>query len=128
MACIIFLHLSWATFERRPMIGPAEAAFLDRFLAAEARRHGGRVVAKGLVADHVHLIVRTDVRFDVPRLMQGLKGASARVANRDGHSRTGLRWARGYDARSISPGNVANAVAYVKAQARRHPDRFVLSA
>ena len=125
MACTIILHISWTTFERRPMIGPSEAAFLDRFLPAETKRHGGAVLAKGLVADHVHLIVRTDVRFDIPRLMQGLKGASARVANRDGHSRTGLRWARGYDARSVSPSDLTNTVAYVTNQCRRHPDRVI---
>jgi len=109
-----------------PMVGPSEARFLGRFLPAEARRHGAEIVAAGTVCDHVHVILRLPGRFDLPRLVQGLKGASARLANADQNiSRTGLRWAHGYHLVSVSPRNLRAAVEYVRSQAERHPERAI---
>ena len=108
------------------MIGGSEAAFLRRFLPAEAMRLGTRVLALGLVQDHAHLILRLPPRYDLPRLVQGLKGASARLANRDSSiSRTGLRWAEGYHAKSVSPRQLRVAIEYVRNQSTRHPDRAI---
>jgi REP element-mobilizing transposase RayT len=126
MPTILFVHLSWATFRRMPMVGLSEARFLGRFLPAEARRQGAAVVAMGMVCDHVHLVLRIPGRIDMPRLVQGLKGASARLANQDQTiSLTGLRWAHGYHLVSVSPRNVKAAVAYVTGQRARHPDRAI---
>lgn len=55
-------------------------------------------------------------------MVQGLKGASARIANREGIApRESLRWAQGYDLRSVGPGQLRSAVAYVHEQDHRHP-------
>ena len=123
---ILIIHLTWTTHRRFPMIGASEAAFLRRFLPAEALRHEAHVLALGLVQDHVHMVLRLPPRYDLPRLVQGLKGASARLANRDSSiSRTGLRWAEGYHAKSVSPRTLPVAIAYVRNQSTRHPDRAI---
>jgi REP element-mobilizing transposase RayT len=98
-----YAHLSWTTWARLPLIDEQVAHFLGPFLLAEAKRHGARVVEIGVVSDHVHLLLEFPPVYDAPRLVQGLKGASARLANRDGHaSRGGLRWEKGYDFRSVA--------------------------
>ena len=125
----LFLHVSWTTLDRHPMIGPRERAFLREFLPAEATRQGAGVLALGMVSDHVHMVLRLPGAFDLPRLVQGLKGASSRLASKDSSkSLTGLRWARGYHAASVSPHALARAIAYVRAQAQRHPDRAIRAA
>ena len=121
MPAQLFVHLVWTTLERRPMIGKLEARFLERFLPGEAERHGCQTIAVGIVCDHVHLVLRLPSRFDLPRLTQGLKGASARLASLD--SLTGLRWAKGYEAKTVSPGSLDRVVNYVQTQTQRHPDR-----
>lgn len=126
MPIAIFIHLTWTTYRRMPMITPSVASFLARFLPAESQRHGAQMVALGVVSDHVHLLIRPGGTFDLPRLVQGLKGASARLANQDQEiSRIGLRWAAGYHAKSVSPGTLPRAVEYVKQQARHHPERAI---
>jgi len=126
MPTALFVHLTWTTFRRMSMIGATEALFLGRFLPAEAQRHRAAIMALGLVCDHVHLVLRVPGRFDLPRLVQGLKGASARLANADQSiSRTGLRWATGYHVHSVSPRNLPAAVDYVRRQSDRHPDRAI---
>jgi REP element-mobilizing transposase RayT len=118
----IFAHLSWTTFARLPLVTAPVTGFLTKFLPAECARHGVRVLALGIVHDHVHVVLELPPRFDIPRLVQGLKGASARLANRDGIAeRDSLRWAQGYDLRSVSPRNLRAAVAYVHRQHERHP-------
>src|SRR6266516_2493952 len=98
----VYVHLTWTTLQRQPLINSEVADFLRRFLPKEAQRHGARVLEAGIVADHVHLVLQLLPVINIPRLMQGLKGASARLAKRDGLTpRAPLRWAEGYDLRSV---------------------------
>ena len=75
------------------------------------------------MSNHVHLVVELSPRPDIARLLQGLKGASARVANRDGYMpRARLKWANGYDFRSLGVRDLQRAIDYVRNQPTRHPD------
>ena len=77
----------------------------------------------GIVSNHVHAIAQLPPVIDISRLVQGLKGASARIANRDGlMPRARLRWADGYDLRSVGVRQLAAALRYVRTQAEHHPD------
>ena len=117
----IYAHLSWTTFARLPLIHERVAKFLCRFLLEEATRHGARAIEIGVVRDHVHMLLELPATFDVPRMVQGLKGASARLANRDGLAgHTTLRWASGYDLRSVGVSQLRQVAEYVREQKRRH--------
>ena len=119
----LYVLLTWTTLRRLPLLNPDAARFLDRFLRQEAARHGARVLETGIVSNHVHAIVRLPAVIEIPRLVQGLKGASARIANRDGlMPRARLRWADGYDLRSVGVRQLAAALRYVRTQAEHHPD------
>jgi REP element-mobilizing transposase RayT len=121
MAVRIYAHLSWTTFARAPLIDERIAGFLCRFLIEEATRHGARAIEIGVVRDHVHMLLELPAAFDVPRMVQGLKGASARLANRDGHAgHHPLRWASGYDLRSVGLTQLRGVAEYVRDQKRRH--------
>jgi len=126
MPVVLFVHRTWKTFRNMPMLGRSEARFLERFLPAEVQRHGAAPLALGMVADHVHMVVRVPARFDLPRLAQGLKGASARLINKEQRlSTTGVRWATGYSAYSVSRSDLKAAIQYVRDQPLRHPDRAI---
>src|SRR6266496_2573931 len=119
----IYALLTWTTLRRLPLIHGAAAAFLRRALPEIARRHDTRVIELGVVRNHVHVVIELPSRIDIPRLVQGLKGASARIANRDGvMPRAKLQWATGYDLRSLGIRDVRRAITYVRNQDQRHPD------
>jgi len=119
----LYVLLTWTTLRRLPLLNPDVARFLDRFLRQEAARHGARVLELGIVSNHVHAIAQLPPVIDISRLVQGLKGASARIANRDGlMPRARLRWADGYDLRSVGVRQLAAALRYVRTQAEHHPD------
>src|SRR2546427_278968 len=122
----LYVHLTWTTLQRQPLINSGVADFLRRFLPQEAQRHGTRVLETGIVADHVHLVLNLPPIFNIPRLVQGLKGASARLANRDSLApRAPLRWAEGYDLRSVGIQQLRTVIEYVANQTARHPERAV---
>src|SRR6267378_1326084 len=122
----IYGLLTWTTLRRLPLIHPLVAKFLRRVLPEIARRHDARVVEIGIVRNHVHLIVELSPRPDVPRHVQGLKGASARIANRDGYMpRARLQWAAGYDFRSLGVRDLQRAIDYVRNQPRHHPEMAI---
>src|SRR2546426_11846784 len=113
----IYAHLSWTTWARLPLIEESVADFLLRFLLAEAKRHGTRVIEIGVVPNHVHLLLQLPPAYDVPRLVQGLKGATARLAIRDGFSQNNsLRWETGYDLRSVRIKQQPQHANYVRLQ------------
>ena len=117
----IYAHLSWTTWARLPLIDQPVADFLSPFLLAEAKRHGARVIEIGVVSNHVHLLVELPPKYEVPRLVQGLKGASARLANRDGHPRhESLRWDNGYDLRSVGIKQLPQVANYIRLQELKH--------
>ena len=122
MPVTIYAHLTWTTHQRDPTIDAAGAEFLERFLPATATRYGATVIKAGIVSDHVHLLLLLPPVIDIPRLVQGLKGASARIINRERViAGKKLRWATGYDLRSVSPRAAGKVREYVASQARRHP-------
>ena len=119
----LYAHLTWTTLRRLPLLNPEVARFLERFLRQEAARHGARVLETGIVSNHVHTIVQLPPVIDIPRLVQGLKGASARIANRDGlMPRARLRWGDGYDLRSVGIRQLPSARRYVATQSQHHPE------
>jgi putative transposase len=123
MPVCLYAHLTWTTLRRLPLLNADVARFLERFLRQEAARHGTRVLELGIVSNHVHAIVQLPPVIDIPRLVQGLKGASARIANRDGlMPRARLRWADGYDLRSVGVRQLGQARRYVNTQPEHHPD------
>jgi len=119
----LYALLTWTTLRRLPLIHRGAAAFLARLLPEIARRYGTRVIDLEVVRNHVHLVLELPPHVDIPRLVQGLKGASARIANRDGvMPRARLRWANGYDLRSLSVRDLRAAIRYVRTQSERHPE------
>ena len=119
----LYAHLTWTTLRRAPLIDTAVAAFLQRFLPPQAGRFGVEVLAIGIVRDHVHLLLCLPAGCPIPALVQALKGAGARIANRDGIAPRDapLRWDRGYHLRSVSPSALAVVRRYVQSQGQRHP-------
>ena len=119
----LYALLTWTTLRRLPLIHAGAASFLRRVLPEIALRHGTRLMELGIVRNHVHLVLELPPHVDIPRLVQGLKGASARIANRDGvMPRARLQWANGYDLRSLSVRDLQGAIRYTRSQPERHPE------
>lgn len=122
----LLVHIVWTTRDRAPILDLPRARFLAENLPVIVRQERGRVLAIGIVATHVHLIIRLHPTTSLPRLLQRLKGGTAHRINTDTDCPgPTLRWAKGYSVTSVSPDNLGRALTYVRCQHRRHPDQAI---
>ncbi len=123
----LFVHLTWTTRDRVPLVSARVATFLARLLPAIATQERASVLALGMVTTHVHLLLRLDPATSIGRLTQRLKGGSAALVNRELREKGGpaIRWAKGYNVESVSPRAVEAVSRYVECQAERHPDQAI---
>src|SRR5882762_8666818 len=73
----LYYHIVWTTRERQHLIDGGLARFLCRFLRGVARQERAHILEIGVVATHVHLLVRMHPICSVSRLLQRMKGGSA---------------------------------------------------
>ncbi|MBI1967416.1 MAG: IS200/IS605 family transposase [Gemmatimonadetes bacterium] len=117
----LYIHLAWTTLDRRPMISAATRDFLDEFLRKTAVREGAEITDVAILQTHVHVIVRSPPKMDLPKLVQLFKGGSSYAASRVPGNILGLRWAPEYSATTVSPGELARVREYLRNQERHHP-------
>jgi putative transposase len=119
----LLYHIVWTTRGRLPLIDGAAERFLRRFLPAIAIQERARVLAIGMVATHVHVLVETHQTTVLPRLVQRFKGGSSVLINREGHAGSSglIRWAKGYTIHTVGPRGLHAARKYVLNQDHRHP-------
>ena len=119
---LILVHIVWATRDRRPTIDRPRAVYLWEHLPIIARQERARVMELGIVATHLHLLVRLHPSTVIPRLLQRMKGGTATLMNRMAISPgPPLQWARGYSVRSVSSRHWDAVAAYVRQQHDHHP-------
>ena len=102
------------------MIDVPTRSFLDEFLRRTAIRERVEVIELAILATHIHLLIRTASRVDLPRLVQMMKGGSSYAASRVPGNKLGLRWTREYFAATVSPRLLPEAVQYLRKQNERH--------
>jgi REP element-mobilizing transposase RayT len=127
----LFFHIVWTTRRRVRILDAPAALFLERYLRAVARQERARVLALGVVASHVHVLVETHAMTSIPRLVQRFKGGSSVLINREGHlahAAKTLRWAKGYAVHTVGRPGLDAARAYVRSQGDRHPEERIVFA
>jgi putative transposase len=123
----LYLHLVWTTLDRTPLINLECAIFLCRYLRSITEEERARVLAIGIVSTHVHLLLATHPSSNLPKLIQRLKGASSRVANKEGKTpiTQPLKWAEGYNIQSVSLSLLSSTKQYVLDQNTHHPTEAI---
>ena len=118
----LLVHIVWTTREREPTIDAQRAAYLWENLPIIARQERAHILAIGIVATHLHMLARVHPSTSLPRLLQRMKGGTAKAINwHASASGPALRWAKGYSATTVSPRHVGAATSYVRLQHTHHP-------
>jgi len=116
----IWLHLTWATLERRPLLGKPVAAKLSGYLTQYAAKKGIYMKLNHVNPDHVHALVDLPTHLCVEELMQLLKGSSAHWLNENNLVPGKFGWGRGYGAFSVSQSGVEAVANYIARQEAHH--------
>lgn len=119
----VWLHVVWATLERRPMLNKPAAAKLSAYLYGYAQEKGIHMKLNYVNADHVHALIDLPTHLSIQDMMQLLKGSSAHWANEQNLVSGKFGWGRGYGVFSVSESVVPEVSAYIADQEAHHQKR-----
>ena len=111
------LHVVWITKYRKPVLSGEAGQRLRDIIRRICEELEVEILAGNVRLDHVHFLVSIPPKLSVSKLMQRLKGVSARRLLQSNKKFWGKHlWARGYFA--VSSGNVTDDVIaeYIKNQ------------
>jgi putative transposase len=77
--CLLGLHLVWCPKYRRRILGGAVATRCAELVELIASEHNWEIVAKEVMPDHVHLLVRVGPTGAPAVVVRAFKGRTARV-------------------------------------------------
>ena len=106
----------------RALLDLGRAEYLAENLPIIARQERAHLLTIGVVSTHVHLLLRLHPTTQLPRLLQRMKGGTARALSTSTPDQAApVRWAKGYSVTSVGPRALGQAAAYVQSQPRHHP-------
>ena len=91
----VWIHLVWATLERRPLFATTAAAKLSTHLSGYAREKGIYMKINHVNADHTHALVDLPTSLSIEKLIQLLKGSSSHWINSNNLIAGKFAWGRG---------------------------------
>lgn len=116
----VWLHLVWATIERRPLLSKAAAVKASRFLTDYAEQKGIHMTTNFVNPDHVHALIDLPTRYSIEEVMQLFKGGSSHWINENGLIPGKFGWGCGYGVFSASQSGVAEVAEYIAGQENHH--------
>ena len=119
----VWLHLVWATLERRPILTKTAAAKLSKFLHEYASEKGIYMKINYVNTDHVHAVVDLPTSLSIEEMMHLFKGASSHWVNQTNLLLAKFAWGRGYGAFSVSHSGIGAVAKYVAKQEEHHRKR-----
>lgn len=116
----IWIHLVWATKERRPLMQKEAREKIVSHIREKARKEGYHIDAINGVADHLHCLISLSPRFSISEVMNKLKGESSHWINSEKITRTRFAWQGGFAAFSVSASQVSKVRNYIRNQENHH--------
>lgn len=119
----VWLHLVWATLERRPLLKKPVAVKLSAYLHKYAEEKAIYMKINFVNPDHVHALIDLPTNLSVEELMQLLKGSSSHWINEQNLVSAKFGWGRGYGVFSVSESALEEVSAYIANQEEHHRKR-----
>jgi len=116
-------HVVFGTKDGQPSLGAAVAERLAERFAAIASDQGAQLVAAGVMAEHVHLLVALGRLTSVDDLVRALKSRSADWIRDTLPDQGRFAWQSGYGAFSVSFSSLEKVRQYVLRQEEHHRQR-----
>jgi REP element-mobilizing transposase RayT len=118
-----WLHLVWATLERKPLLTKATAAKLSSYLTGYAKEKCIYMRINYVNSDHVHALIDLPVTRPIEEVLQLFKGSSSHWVNENNLVAGKFGWQRGYGAFSVSHSNIEEVGDYIANQEEHHRHR-----
>ncbi len=118
----LYVHLTWSTWDRLPMITKIIQSRLYASIANKCRQLKCEPLAIGGKEDHVHLLIRLHTSVAIATLIKEVKGASSHLVTHEITPGELFKWQGGYGAFTIRKKDVLQVKAYIENQELHHAD------
>jgi REP element-mobilizing transposase RayT len=119
----VWLHLVWATLERKPLFSKAAAARLSAYLHEYSSEKDIYMKLNFVNPDHVHALVDLPTSMTIEEVVQHFKGSSSHWINQNRLLPIRFAWGRGYGVFSVSHSGVSQVAKYIATQEEHHRKR-----
>jgi len=119
----VWLHLTWATLERRPLLAQPAAVKLSAYLTQYSAEKKIYMKINFVNADHVHALIDLPTALSIEEVMHLLKGASSHWVNENTLCQGKFGWGRGYGVFSVSHSGITRVARYIADQEEHHRKR-----
>lgn len=113
-------HIIFSTKDRRPLIDADLTPRLYEYIGGTIRNQGGKLMAAGGIADHVHLLVSLGKTMAVSDLVRDIKANSSGWIHHEFSNKRKFAWQAGYGGFSVSFSNLSRLKQYIANQAEHH--------
>jgi putative transposase len=92
----MYIHCTWATWDRLPIITPDIQEALYSVIIKECRELKCEPIAIGGISDHVHLLTGFTSTVAISELMKQVKGSSSHFINHEIKPDNFFKWQGAY--------------------------------
>ena len=118
----IWIHATWATKLRLPVLEKTWRKALFQFMKENSKTHHIHLDFVNGVEDHVHILFKLHSTQTVAHTMQIIKGNASKWINEQNYmpDEEIFSWQDGYGAISVSPDRIERVRNYIKKQEEHH--------
>ncbi|MBU1007582.1 IS200/IS605 family transposase [Candidatus Dependentiae bacterium] len=118
----VYYHLVWSTKKRWPFLEDPIKDKLYRHIRALAYKKGVKILAIGGMADHIHILIKTDGTIAPITFSGFIKSLTTKSINKKIESGEFFFWQRGNGVFSIHYSMVNRTIKYIKNQKKHHEE------
>ena len=121
----IWIHATWATKLRLPVLDKKWRITLFKYILEDAKNNNIYLDFINGVEDHVHILFKLHPTQTVSKIMKSIKGTSSRWINQQNYmiDEEVFSWQDGYGAISVSPDRIPTVRNYIKKQEIHHQSK-----
>lgn len=93
---------------------------LYKYITGIIQNNGHKLISKGGISDHVHLLVGFKTKQAISSLMQDIKGNSSKWINEKKFLKSRFEWQEGYGAFSYGKSQLKTVIKYIENQELHH--------
>lgn len=115
-----FIHYTFSTKGRAPIITPDIQQKLWPYMGGIARNNGMTAIVVGGTTDHTHVLIHLPSTMTVSKAVQLIKGGASKWMNGSFGQDERFEWQEGYGAFSVNISMLDATVAYIHNQPEHH--------
>lgn len=115
-----YIHITFSTKNRTPLIYPPVQRELYSYIGAICREMDCLPIKIGGYSDHIHILCMLSKKIALMKLLEEVKSHSSKWLKTKDITLKNFYWQNGYGAFSVNPSEIDKVIAYIENQKEHH--------